>query len=81
MICLSIIVIISVCTYVFQLTEVGAVIFGPIQTSILAHLEIEALPAEQPGHYAFQLWFYTHRHRQEAVEEKSNMLYILYYII
>lgn len=34
------------------LTGVGAVVFGPVQTSILAHLEIEALSAEQPGHDA-----------------------------
>lgn len=41
------------------LTGVGAVVFGPVHTSILAHLEIEALPTEQPGHYALQLWFCT----------------------
>lgn len=41
-----------------ELTGIGAVIFGPVQTSILAHLEVEALSAEQPGHYALQLWFY-----------------------
>lgn len=51
------------------LTGVGAVVFGPVQTSILAHLEIEALPAEQPGHYALQLWFYT---QGQGNEKKSN---------
>lgn len=43
------------------LTRVGAVVFGPVQTSILAHLEIEALSAKQPGHYALQLWFCTQK--------------------
>lgn len=48
------------------LTGVGAVIFGPVQTSILAHLEKEALPAEQPGHYALQLWFYMQRNTNDT---------------
>lgn len=49
------------------LTGVGAVVFGPIQTSILAHLEIEALSAKQPGHDALQLWFCT-----QKTEHKTN---------
>lgn len=52
------------------LTGVGAVVFGPVQTSILAHLEIEALPAEQPGHYALQLWFCTNTDK-DTRERKS----------
>lgn len=59
------------------LTGVGAVVFGPVQTSILAHLEIEALPAEQPGHYALQLWFYTpqntdKRQREEELKKQAD---------
>lgn len=49
------------------LTGVGAVVFGPVQTSILAHLEIEALSAKQPGHYALQLWFCA-----QKTEHKTN---------
>lgn len=51
------------------LTGVGAVVFGPVHASILAHLEIEALPAEQPGHYALQLWFYTTETNTQGEEE------------
>lgn len=47
------------------LTGVGAVVFGPVQTSILAHLEIEALSAKQPGHYALQLRFCTQKTTQD----------------
>lgn len=61
------------------LTGVGAVVFGPVHTSILAHLEIEALSAEQPGHYALQLWFYMQtrrRRRRRVTEKKWRVLYI-----
>lgn len=50
------------------LTGVGAVVFGPVQTSILAHLEIEALSAKQPGHYALQLWFCTQKTQHKTNE-------------
>lgn len=57
------------------LTGVGAVVFGPVHTSILAHLEIEALSAEQPGHYALQLWFCTkHRHRHKDTGRKRRIV-------
>lgn len=60
----------SVSDSVCQLTGIGAVVFGPVQTSILAHLEIEALPAEQPGHYALQLWFC--KHKKDNCEYKNH---------
>lgn len=59
-----------VCDTVCQLTGIGAVVFGPVQTSILAHLEIEALPAEQPGHYALQLWFCEHKKKENCEYKK-----------
>lgn len=63
----SVIVWVSVSVSFCLLTGVGAVVFGPIQTSILAHLEIEALSAKQPGHDALQLWFCT-----QKTEHKTN---------
>ena len=65
----------AVCT---ELTGVGAVVFGPVQTSILAHLEIEALSAEQPGHYALQLWFCTDTDKDRGRRTTENIWRMLH---
>lgn len=38
-----------------RLTVVAVFIFGPVDGSVWQHLQVEALLAEEPGHYPLQL--------------------------
>lgn len=38
-----------------RLTVVAVFVFGPVDGSIRLHLQVEALLAEEPGHYPLQL--------------------------